>query len=97
MARRAETADPEIRAEKTRRLAVGATIAGVLLILFLVVVLIIQFVKIANANAEKRALQADIERWEQLSEDEKKNLEYYLSEMGLYQLAIEAGWKNPKS
>lgn len=42
--------------EKAKRIAVGATVGGVLLLVFLLVVLIVQFVQIGVNNAEKARL-----------------------------------------
>ena len=41
-----------ISEEKAKRIAVGATVAGVLLIIFLVIILIVQFVQIGVANGK---------------------------------------------
>lgn len=81
--------------EKAKRLAIGAIVAGVLLVLFLVVVLIIQFVKMGYANAERARLDREIERYEQLIGQKERDLEYYESELGMYHQALEQGWKTP--
>lgn len=81
--------------EKAKRIAVGATVAGVLLVLFLVVVLIIQFVQIGVRNAEKKRLEAEIARYEEMIEKGEKNLEYYSSSTYLDLKAREWGWRYP--
>ena len=83
--------------EKAKRIAVAAIVAGVLLVLFLVAVLIVQFVKIGVANSERARLQAEIERYEQLVEQQREDLEYYESELGMYHQALEQGWSTPRS
>lgn len=81
--------------EKAKRIAVAAIVAGVLVVLFLVAILIVQFVKIGVANAERDRLQAEIERYEQLIETQRGDLEYYESELGMYHQALEQGWSTP--
>ncbi len=95
MRQKTKTVDPEVRAEKAKRLAVAATAAGVLLFLFFLVIMVIQFVKIANRNAELRELQDRIAEYEQLIGEGEKDLEYYRSQFGLYELALKAGWSKP--
>lgn len=83
--------------EKAKRIAVAAIVAGVLVVLFLVAVLIVQFVKIGVANAERARLQEEIEQYEQLVEQKRGDLEYYGSELGMYHQALEQGWSTPHS
>lgn len=83
--------------EKTKRIAIAAIVAGVLVVLFLVAVLIVQFVKIGVANAERARLQAEIEHYEQLVEQQREDLEYYESELGMYHQALEQGWSTPRT
>ena len=52
--------------EKMRKIAAGGTAAGVLLILFLVVILIVQFVQIGIVNKRKAEYDAEIARYEEL-------------------------------
>ena len=83
--------------EKAKRIAVAAIVAGVLMVLFLIAVLIVQFVKIGVANSERARLQAEIERYERLVEQQREDLEYYESELGMYHQALEQGWSTPRS
>ncbi len=83
--------------EKLKRIAVGMTVAGVLLVLFLVVILVIQFVQIGVARAQTREYEEQLEYYQTESEKLEKNIDYYLSEEGLYWLAIHQGWSNPRS
>ena len=82
--------------EKVRKVAVGATVAGVLLVLFLVVILIVQFVQIGVANAQSRRLDEEIARYEEMIEKGQSDLEVYQSEQTLLWLAIQRGWERPK-
>ena len=86
------TVDAEERAAQAKRIAVGATIAGVLLVIFLVIVLVVQFVKISVRNNEKRRLESQIDEYERLIKEGKMDLEFYNSEQGLRRLAVQHGW-----
>ena len=81
-----------ISQEKATRIAVGATVGGVLLVLFLVVVLIIQFVQIGVQNRMEDELNEQISQLEQMISDGEKDLNYYEEENGLYYLARKHGW-----
>ena len=70
-----------ISEEKAARIAVGATVAGVLLVLFLVVVLIIQFVQIGVHNRMEEELDEQIARYEQMISDGEDKILSYLSEL----------------
>ena len=84
-----------VSAEKVRKIAVGATIAGVLLVVFLVVILIVQFVQLGVANARSRRLDEEIARYEELLQTGQEDLDFYESGLGLYYLALERGWQTP--
>ena len=78
--------------EKMRKIAAGATVAGVLLILFLVVILIVQFVQIGVANRRNAEYDAEIERYEELLKNGEISLDFLQLEETLRELAIENGW-----
>lgn len=78
---------------KAKRIAISATAAGVLLVVFLVIILVIQFVKIGVKNAEKSRLQDRIDRYERLSEETERDIEFYKTQEGLRMLAVMNGWK----
>ena len=82
---------------KAKRIAISATAAGVLLIVFLEVILIVQFVKIGVKNAEKSRLQETIKLYEKLNDAEEKNIEFYKTEEGLRMLAVLQGWTKGSS
>ena len=81
--------------EKARRIAVGATVAGVLVLLFLVVILVIQFVQIGVAQRERDRLQQEIESYQALLDNRTSELDFYETEVGMYHLALEQGWGTP--
>ena len=78
--------------EKMRKIAAGGTAAGVLLILFLVVILIVQFVQIGIVNKRKAEYDAEIARYEELLKNGEITLDFLQSEEALRELAIERGW-----
>ena len=78
--------------EKMRKIAAGATVAGVLLILFLVVILIVQFVQIGVSNRRNAEYDAEIERYEELLKNGEISLDFLQQEETLRELAIENGW-----
>ena len=82
-----------ISPEKATRIAVGATVGGVLLVLFLVVVLIIQFVQIGVQNRMEDELNEQIARYEQQISDGEDRITYYEEGNGLYYLARKHGWQ----
>ncbi len=82
-----------ISEEKAKRIAVGATVAGVLLIIFLVIILIVQFVQIGVANAKKDRLDDLIQQYEQSIAQGQNDLDYYKSGEGLYYYARQYGFK----
>ncbi len=79
--------------EKATRIAVGATVGGVLLVLFLIVVLIIQFVQIGVQNRTEDELNEQISRYEQMIADGEDKITYYEEGNGLYYLARKHGWQ----
>lgn len=82
--------------EKMRKIAAGATAAGVLLILFLVIILIVQFVQIGIINKRKAEYDAAIEQYEELLKNGEVTLETLQAEETLRELAIQNGWTLPR-
>ena len=82
--------------EKMRKIAAGATAAGVLLILFLVVILIVQFVQIGIINKRKAEYDAAIEQYEEILKNGEVTLETLQAEETLRELAIQNGWTFPR-
>lgn len=78
--------------EKVSRLAVGATVAGVLLILCLVVVIVIQAVSAGVKNKRLDEYRQQLEEYEQLEEDTEKKLDWYREGRGLYWYARSHGY-----
>lgn len=79
--------------EKKRKIAVALSVAGTMLFLFLFIILVIQFVKIGVSNAKKKELDERITQYEEIIAKGEKDLEYYNSERGKYDIALEQGWK----
>ena len=79
--------------EKKRRIAVGATVGAVLLIVFLLCILIIQFVQIGVGNARQKRLDEEIQHYEQLIREGEEDLEWYKKGNGLYLTARKYGWR----
>ena len=78
---------------KAKRDAIGATVAGVLLIVFLVIFLIIQFAMMGVKKAEEKNLRNQVEYYKQLGKETEKDLDFFKTEEGLRMLAVMNGWK----
>lgn len=88
-----EAGENETVATKTKKIAIGTTAAGVLLMVFLVIFLVLQFVQIGVKNADKRRLENEVKRYEQLNDDLEKDLDFFETEEGLRMLAVMNGYK----
>ena len=94
MSRKNNSATSEETVEtRAKRIAISATVAGVLLMVFLVVVLVIQFAKIGVRNSEKKKLISEVERYEQLNAETEKDLDFFKTQEGLRMLAVMNGYK----
>lgn len=82
-----------ISEEKARRIAAGATVAGVLLILFLIVILIVQFVQIGVAKSRQEDLDRQIDEYQRSIEQGTTDLDWYKKGEGLYWYARQNGFK----
>ena len=82
--------------EKVRKIVTGATVAGVLLIVFLVAILIVQFVQIGVVNRRRAEYDRQIEQYEALFESGAAQEELLQLEETLRSLAIENGWEMPE-
>lgn len=81
--------------EKSRRIAVAITVAGVLLIIALTVILVVQFVRMGVKQSKLDELKDATSRYEQLVEEGRSDLEYYEGEEWLYFQALKQGWVTP--
>ena len=79
---------------KKRKIAVGATVGGVLLLFCLLIILIIQFVQIGVKRAQNRALNENIQRLHELIEQDEIDLDYFETQDALYREALARGWKS---
>ena len=82
--------------EKVRKIVTGATVAGVLLIVFLVAILIVQFVQIGVVNRRRAEYDRQIEQYEALIESGAAQEDLLQLEETLRSLAIENGWEMPE-
>lgn len=80
--------------EQAKRIAVGATVAGVLLIIFLVVIVVIQFVQIGVRKRREEDLDRQITEYERAVQQGNDDLEnWYRTGEGLYWYARQNGFK----
>ena len=86
--------EKKISQEKARRIAIGATVGGVLLLIFLTVVLIIQFAQIGIRRKRERQLAEMQQRLEQQNADDLLQLEFFETESGKYYLALQMGYSS---
>ena len=84
----------EAQRDKMKRIAVGATVGGVLLFVFLLVVLIIQFVQIGVKNAELNDLEENITEYRTQTQYEEDILKEYSDAKTLNRQAVMRGWKS---
>ncbi len=82
--------------EKQKRIVVAMTVAGVLLSVFLLVILIVQFVQIGVLNAQARKYEQQKAAYQKACQQYEKDLNYYQSQDGLYILALKNGWITPE-
>ena len=80
--------------EKKKRLVIAFTVAGTLVFLFLLGLLIVQFVKIGVGNAQRARYDEQNQEYERVISENEKDLHYYQTQEGLFHLALENGWKN---
>ncbi len=80
------------RDENTKKI-IGATVAGVLLITFLLVVIIIQLVQMGVKKSEIERENAEIARLEEAIASEEIDLEYYRSSEYLEMQAWKKGYR----
>ena len=81
--------------DEKMKIAAGATVAGVLLVLFLVIILIVQFVQIGVANRRRAELEAAIAQVEEDIRNGQSDLESMQAREELIKRAMELGWKLP--
>ena len=82
-----------IPAEKKRNIAIATTVAGVLLIVFLLIVLIIQFVQLGVKNSEKRELDRLIEAQQETLAGEEADLDNLENGFGMFWKALDYNYK----
>ena len=94
MSQKSQNTEPNEAVEsKAKRIAISATVAGVLLMVFLVIILVIQFARIGVRNAEKHRLENEVEKYEKLNSETEKDLDFFKTQEGLRMLAVMNGYK----
>ncbi len=82
-------------AYKKNRVVAAVTVNSIILIVIIIAVLIYQMVEMGTLAAKRAAIQEQIQSYEQLIDEESKNLDYYLSEQYLINKAYEYGYRFP--
>lgn len=81
--------------EKMKKVIVACTVAGTLLLVFLLCFLIYQFVTISILEKRIDAKKDEILELTQIIEEDRKDLEYYESVFGKEWLAFQKGFVRP--
>ena len=79
------------------RMAAAITVNVILLIAILTAVIIYQLIAIGLGNGQRKALEKELNEYEQLVEQEQKNLDYLKSEQFLLDKAFELEYHFPKN
>lgn len=80
-----------MKEEKFKKIVIGATVAAVVLFVFLLVFWICQMISISVKNRRIEELKEEIARYEQIIETSENDLEIYYSELWLEMAARELG------
>lgn len=78
--------------EKAKRIVIGATAAGVLLVIVLVVILVVQFVQMGVRQRKLDEIKTAQETYRQKLESRERDLEWYESWFGMYNEALKQGY-----
>ena len=70
-----------MKEEKFKKIVIGATVAAVVLFVFLLVFWICQMISISVKNRRIEELKAEIARYEEIIETSENDLEIYYSEL----------------
>ncbi len=81
--------------EKSKRIAIGATVGGVLLFIMLVVIIVIQFVQMGVRRSELNEYEAQREQLQAEIDKDLHDLDYYQSWFGMYSAALKQGFVFP--
>ena len=82
--------------EKSKRIAIGATIGGVLLVIMLVVIIVVQFVQMGVRRRMLNENRALIEKLQQENERNEHDLERFDDDLK-YLYALYMGYLPPNS
>jgi hypothetical protein len=78
--------------EKMRKTITASVVAGTMLLVFLLAVLIYQWITLAVYNKRIAKAEEENKKLEEVIEEQKFDLEYYQSVMGKEWLAFQDGW-----
>ncbi len=84
-----------MREEKFKKIVIGATVAAVILFVFLVVFLVGQLISISAQKNRERELLAKIEEYKQMIATAESDIEVYQGRIWLEIAARELGMKSP--
>ena len=79
--------------EKMRRMITACVCAATVLFVLLLSYLIYQWITLSNQNKKIDNLKNDIAYYEQLNKNAENELDYYLSDFGLYEGALKLGFR----
>ncbi len=78
--------------EKMRKTITASVVAGTMLLVFLLAVLIYQWITLAVYNKRIAKAEEENKKLEEVIEEQKFDLQYYQSVMGKEWLAFQDGW-----
>lgn len=78
--------------DKLRKIITASVVAGTALLVFLLAVLIYQWITLGVMNSRIAKAEQENKKWEEVIEEKKFDLEYYQSVMGKEWLAFQNGW-----
>lgn len=81
--------------QKRLRLAAALTVNAIILLAILVAVIIYQLVTIVSSKKQMDAIESEIQKYEQMTKDGEKDLNYLKSEQFLLDYAFQLGYYFP--
>ena len=78
--------------DKLRKIITASVVAGTALLVFLLAILIYQWITLGVMNSRIAKAEEENKKWEEVIEEKKFDLEYYQSVMGKEWLAFQNGW-----
>ena len=90
---REKTGEKIMTREKMRRLITACVCAATVLFVLLLCYLAYQWITLSNQNKRIDKLQSDIKYYENLNANAENELDYYLSDFGMYEGALKLGFR----